>query len=112
MLPPPLASPALLAQRFSSPVNCLLYSTLSQTAFALGAEARGCNQQEAGHVDVGIRDLSELWVSGISGHLRTQGYEDADSLRSLIPTVEEVREAVLVAHANLRSLVLQSHPAA
>ena len=24
-----------------------------------------------------------VWVSGISGHLRTQGYEDADSLRSL-----------------------------
>jgi hypothetical protein len=106
VLPPPLAPPALLAQRFSSPVNCLLYSTLSQTAFALGAEARGCNQQEAGHVDVGIRDLSELWVSGISGHLRTQGYEDADSLRSLIPTYPLLQGAA-VRHAAARGVFVR-----
>ena len=29
------------------------------------------------------RALNRVWVSRISGHVRTQGYEDADSLRSL-----------------------------
>ena len=36
-----------------------------------------------GYLRAGDHPRGNVWVSRISGHLRTQGYEDADSLRSL-----------------------------